>query len=189
MKHAIALLVTAAALFTSCNNSGESATAKDESKKDETKVASASTETKMDYAYTIEHPDYWEIGPKENTKMVLASLKAWETGNVEDAMKDFGDSIDLRFDGYREKLSKDSAKAMFIKQRSMSKAMQITMDDFESVKSTDGKEQWVSMWYRQKWQDQKGVWDSIYQMDDLKIENGKIIVLDEKSRHFAKKKM
>src|SRR3954454_4500460 len=57
MKHAIVLLVTAAALFTSCNNSGESATAKDESKKDETKVASASTETKMDYAYTIEHPD------------------------------------------------------------------------------------------------------------------------------------
>jgi len=35
-----------------------------------------------------------------------------------------------------------------------------------------------------KWTDAKGKTDSVYMMDDLKIENGKITVLDEKSRHF-----
>jgi hypothetical protein len=69
------------------------------------------------------------------------------------------------------------------------KAMQINMHDFESVKSKDGKEEYVSLWYTQKWQDQKDVWDSMSVMDDMRIENGKIVLLDEKTRKFAKKKM
>jgi hypothetical protein len=69
------------------------------------------------------------------------------------------------------------------------KNMSIIMDDFESVISKDRKNEYVSLWYKQKWQDAKGVWDSLSVMDDLKIKDGKIASIDEKIRHYPKKKM
>ena len=67
--------------------------------------------------------------------------------------------------------------------------MQILMSDFESVRSKDGKTEFVYLWYKQKFQDQNGKWDSISGMDDVKIKNGKIIEIDEKIRLYPKKKM
>jgi hypothetical protein len=57
------------------------------------------------------------------------------------------------------------------------------------VKSKDGTQEYVSMWYKQKWQDQKGNWDSVVCMDDMKFVNGKIASIDEKRRKFSKNKM
>jgi hypothetical protein len=177
------LLVLAAGVFFACNSDTKTAS-------DEAKVKAASTEEpKMDYAYTIEHPDNWVTGPKENTKLVLQSLKDFETGNVEACLTAFADSVELRFDEMEGKFSKDSVLAMFTRQRASLKDVKINMGDFESVKSKDGSEQYVSLWYKQKWQDQNGVWDSLSMMDDVKIENGKIVSLDEKSRRYPKKKM
>jgi hypothetical protein len=180
MRQTIILLFVAAA-FAACNNSDKDTKASD------TKVAAA-TDQKMDYAYTIEHPDQWDPGNKENTKMVLASLKAYETGNLDAALKDFADSVDIKFDGQEGKMSKDSIKAMFTDSWKHMKAMQIDMNDFESVKSRVTGVEYVSMWYKQKWQDMKGGWDSLSVMDDCKIKDGKITELDEKIRHFGKKK-
>jgi hypothetical protein len=87
------------------------------------------------------------------------------------------------------KFSKDSIASMFKHERSGLKAMQIDMHDFESVKSKDGKEEYVSLWYTQKLQGQNGAWDSVSVMDDLRIQNGKVVLIDEKTRKFAKKKM
>jgi len=85
--------------------------------------------------------------------------------------------------------SKDSLRKMFTAQRSDLKSMKIYMDDYESVKSKDGKQQYVSLWYKQIWEDKKGNTDSIEQMNDLRIVNGKIASLSEKSRRYPKKKM
>jgi len=182
MKQVLFLFIIAG--MASCN-SGEQTTTTD------TQVKSTTTteEPKMDYAYTIEHPDNWVTGPKENTKMVLQSLKDFENGDVDKSLTAFADSVELRFNEMEGKFSKDSIASMFKRERSGLKAMQINMHDFESVKSKDGKEEYVSLWYTQKWQDQKGVWDSISVMDDMRIQNGKIALLDEKTRKFAKKKM
>jgi hypothetical protein len=176
------LLFLAIGTIVSCN-SGDKKTS------NEAQVKSVATEEpKMDYAYTIEHPDNWVTGSRENTKMVLQSLKDYEMGNIDAAVEPFADSVSLLFDGYEAKLSKDSLKAAFTADRKMSKSLQINMHDFESVKSKDGKTEYVSMWYTQKWEDQKGKWDSASMMDDVKIINGKIAEIDEKMRHFAKKK-
>lgn len=177
------LLVFTVGLFIACNS---------DTKKDsgEAKVKAASAEEpKMDYAYTIEHPDNWETGPKENTKTVLQALKDFETGNIEACLTAFADSVELRFDEMEGKFSKDSVRALFTRSRNAMKDLKIDMGDFESVKSKDGSEQYVSLWYKQKWQDQKGVWDSLSMMNDLKIEKGKIVMLDEKTRRYPKKKM
>jgi len=152
----------------------------------ETKVAAMSTD---DLAYPVKDWADWQPGSTENLKTALQALKDYETGNIEACVHSFADSVHLSFDGFEGRFSKDSVKKMFTTDRQNIKAMQIMMDDYESVKSKDGKREYVSMWYTQKWQDQKGNWDSVFQMDDLRMINGKIASIDEKSRHFPKKKM
>ncbi|MGZ3838844.1 MAG: hypothetical protein ACXVMS_07730 [Flavisolibacter sp.] len=150
--------------------------------------AAATAEPPLEYAYKIDHPDNWVPGPRENTQMVLQSLKSFENGDIDASLTAFADSVELRFDGMEGKFSRDSVRALFSKDRKAAKQMKIDMEDFESVRSKDGRDQWVSLWYKQKWQDQKGVWDSLAIMDDLKIVKGKVALLDEKSRHYPRKK-
>lgn len=173
----------AAALF-ACNSS-ETKTA-EEVKPGETKVASLSVN---DLPYAVKEWADWQPGNMEHAKMAMQSLKDFQEGNIEASLKYFADSIELRFDDVNGKFSKDSVLKMFTKFRSMSKTIDIQMDDFESVKSKDGKQEYVSLWYKQKWQDQRGNWDSVICMDDMKIVEGKIATLDEKTRRFPKKKM
>ena len=63
------------------------------------------------------------------------------------------------------------------------------MDDWESVISKDKSMEYVSLWYKEMWEDAKGKKDSLEQMDDLRMKNGKIIGLNEKSRKLSAKKM
>jgi hypothetical protein len=183
MRQAFLLLCSAAFLF-ACNNS-DTKTA-DETKVADTKVAAMST---SDLAYPKEDWGDWQPGSVDNLKMVLQSLKDFETGNIDASLNVFADSIELKFDEMEGKFSKDSVAKMFKAHRGSWKSVQIDMDDYETVKSRDGKKEYVSMWYKQKWQDQKGTWDSLVCMDDLKIEQGKIVSIDEKTRKPAKKKM
>ncbi len=62
----------------------------------------------MNYPYTIDHPDYWNMGSSENTMVALSALKAYENGNIPEAMKYFGDSIHLQFDAWDKTLPADS---------------------------------------------------------------------------------
>ena len=59
------------------------------------------------------------------------------------------------------------------------------MSDWESVIAADKSEEWVTLWYKQYQTDKKGVTDSLGVVDDCKIVNGKIVVLDEKIQHLG----
>ena len=146
-----------------------------------------SSNAKMDYAYTIKNPDQWEQGDKTNTMNVLKSLKAYENGNIDETVSYFGDSVQLRFDEMDVKLSNDSLKAMFKKSRAANKSLKVDMHDWESVKGKVTNDEYVSLWYTQTWEDMKGKVDSLSVMNDIKIKNGKIVELDEKTRKFPKK--
>ena len=56
------------------------------------------------------------------------------------------------------------------------------MGDWESVISKDKKEEWVTLWYSQTWEDMNGKTDSLAVIDDLRLKDGKIIRLDEYTR-------
>lgn len=180
MKRAFVFI--AAALF-ACNSSD---TKTSDTKMGDTKVAAMST---SELAYPIKDWPDWQPGSSDHLKLALQALKDFETGNIDGCMSAFTDSIELRFDDMQGKFPKDSVTKWFKADRSNLKAVQIDMEDYESVKSKDGKQEYVSMWYKQKTQDQKGNWDSVICMDDMKIVNGKIASIDEKRRHFPKKKM
>lgn len=173
-------MVFAAILF-SCNSE-----TKDANTKEETKTEPAE---QLTYAYTLKDrpADNWDRGDQKNVVMVLNSLKAWENNNLDEALKDFADSIQFTMDGFDAKLSKDSTKRMLQAMRANLKSFSIEMEDYETVISKDKKNEWVSLWYKEKWTDNKGVTDSIFYMDDVKISNGKITAIDEKGRKFPKK--
>lgn len=149
-------------------------------------VAASSTE-KIDYAYTprTHQPDNWDRGDQKNVALVLNSLKAWADGNVEECLKYFADSVTIQWDGFDQKISKDTLRKWF---NHDTYSVQINMDDYETVTSKDKKDNWVSLWYTEIHTDKGGKVDSVFNMDDLKIENGKIALLDQKTRKFPKPK-
>ena len=176
MKKLLAIFLASMALG-ACNTKSSS----------NTEVAADSTATvptaeKVNYPYTIDHPDNWNIGKNENTATALTALKAYEEGNVEKSIAQFADSVHLQFDALDTTLSKDSLKTMFTRMRSMVKSMNIKMSDWESVISKDGKEEWVTIWYKQNWEDNQGKKDSADIIDDVRLKDGKIIRLDEYTR-------
>jgi hypothetical protein len=163
-------------VFSSCNEQG---TESKDVAKDSTTVP---TPPMMNYPYTIDHPDNWDMGSTANTMVALSALKGYETGNIAECMKYFGDSVQLQFDAFDKKLPADSVQALFTKSRGAMKSMEVKMSDWESVISKDKKEEWVTLWYSQKWEDMKGKKDSANVIDDLKLKDGKIIRLDEYTR-------
>jgi hypothetical protein len=152
--------------------------------KDTTKDSTAApgTATPVNYAYTIDHPDNWEVGSTANTAVALNALKAWEDGKLDESLKYFGDSVRLQFDGLNKKLSNDTVKAILTNARNNYKTVKVKMYDWESVISKDKSEEWVTIWYTQSWETTKGVKDSVDVINDLQLKNGKIIRLSEYTR-------
>ncbi|MGN6247827.1 MAG: hypothetical protein ACTHNG_05695 [Ginsengibacter sp.] len=136
----------------------------------------------VNYPYTIDHPDYWKMGSSANTQTALTALKGYEEGDIDKSVAQFADSVHLQFDALDITVPKDSLKAMFTRMRSNLKSMNVKMGDWESVVSKDGQEEWVTMWYKQTWEENNGKKDSADIIDDVRLKNGKIIRLDEYTR-------
>ncbi|MDQ6755721.1 MAG: hypothetical protein M3004_02185 [Bacteroidota bacterium] len=175
MKRLILFFLTGIAF--SCNDQG---TNKD-AMKDSTATTTTSSAT-LNYPYKIDHPDNWDMGNSANTMTVLNAVKAFQDGNVVESAKYFGDSVHLQFDGLDKKVSHDSLVTWLTKMRNDYKSMDVKMSDWESVVSKDKKQEWVTLWYRQKWEDMKGNKDSADFVDDLQLKDSKIIRLDEYTR-------
>ncbi len=176
-----AVVVTAAA----CNNDAATSTAAggDSTKAGETKMADVKL---PEMAFPLDKPyKNWQPGNPQHAAMVMKSLKGFIDGDMNAAIQDFGDSVELGFDYYQTKLSKDSLKASFTMQRANYTSIKIKMSDWESVIAADKSEEWVTLWYKQYQTDKKGVVDSVAVVDDCKIVNGKIVVLDEKIQHLG----
>ena len=161
-----------AGIVLSCNSGQTNAT---DAGKD---TSSAST----NYPYTIDHPDYWEMGSTANTMIALSSLKAWEEGKIDESLKYFGDSVHMEFDGLDKKMSNDSVKAMLGNAFNGFNSVHIKMNDWESVISKDKAEEWVTIWYSQHWETKAGVKDSAAIVNDFQMKDGKIIRLSEYTR-------
>ena len=168
-------------VMAACNNAAENKTTADGS---ETKDASEVT-----LPFPLEQPyRNWQIGGTENVVAAMNSLKAFVDSDAKALAASLGDSIDIQLDYYHEKLSRDSAVSMFMAHRQTYNTITITMYDYESVVSADKKDEWVTIWYKQAWTDNKGKADSMNVIDDCKMQNGKMVQLDEKIQHFPVKK-
>lgn len=140
---------------------------------------------KPNYAYSIDKPDNWDmVADPKNTEIAMNALKAFEDNKIDECVSYFADSVRWRFDYVDAKLGKDSLKAFMTEGRKSFASLKVNMHDFESVVSKDKKENYVTMWYTQVFTDAAGKVDSTAIINDIKIENGKIVELSEASRHF-----
>ena len=174
-------------LAVSCNSSSDS---KDTKTADTTKMADAkmgdTKAEKLDLPYTLDRAyAEWQPGNEQYAVTVMKGLKAFENGDINACMDAFGDSVRIGFDHMQAKLGKDSLKSILTRQRAMLSSIKVKMEDWESVISADKKEEWVTLWYKQIQTNKKGITDSLVVVDDAKIVNGKMVVLDEKTQHLG----
>jgi len=168
----------------SCNNEEKN---KATTETTETKTA-APAEVKLPFPLAMPYRHWQIVENNDNTIAAMNSLKAFVDKDYTAMAASFGDSIEIRLDGYVAKLSRDSATKVLSAQRPMYNDLTITMYDYESVISADKKDEYVTIWYKQAWKDAKGKGDSLNIVDDCKMQNGKMIELDEKIQRFPAKK-
>ncbi len=180
------ILFAGLALFAfSCNNKDDKS---DSKSSDSTKMTSTNTE-KLEYPYALNEPyKDWQPGDQVHAVNAMKSLKAWQDNKIAESLSYFGDSVDVRFDNFQKKVSHDSLTSILGGSRNGYTNVDIKMEDWESVISRDGKDQWITMWYKQITTDKKGKTDSLEVINDAKFVNGKIVILDEYIQHLAAKK-
>lgn len=115
------------------------------------------------------------------------ALKAYETGKVDESASYFADSMQFTADNIDVKISRDTLKSWFAGMWQNTKSIRVEMNDYESVISKDKKEEFVTLWFKEIVTDKSGKVDSLAYVDDIGFKNGKIISMDEKTRHYPAK--
>lgn len=166
--------------MTACNNA--------DNKTSTAATTDAAPAAELKLPYTLAEPyKNWSIGSNENVAAAMNGLKAFVDNDFATLASVIGDSLSLDFDLFQAKLSRDSALNFFKAGRPMYNDLKITMYDYVSVISADKKAEWVTLWYKQVWTDAKGVADSVNMVNDIRLENGKMVELNEKASRFMKK--
>lgn len=179
MKKLFVLLSAAAFLF-SCN-ADNTATVKGAADSTET------TKTEpLNLPFKIAKTPDWEMGDPAHVATAMNTLKAFVDNDMTGIRQYLADSVEFYADNVRFQGSKDSLIKFFTDLRGKVDTIEIEMQDYESVKSKGRGEEWVSMWYVETDQAKNGTRDSSMVMDDIKIVNGKVAIIDSKGRRLAK---
>ncbi len=141
--------------------------------KEQTNDANAAIDT---YAYNLEKPNNWEISDNTNTKNVLSALKAWETGQMSEAVKYFADTIHVKFDGMDQMMPNDSLKVFF--EQIWNDSFLINMKEWNSAVSKDKGTEKVTLTYGESWKNETGGKDSVDVINNFVVKDGKITTFD-----------
>ena len=182
MKQLIVIFCLSIA-FAGCNNA-----ATKEAGSDSTGTATKPA-AEVTLPFKLEKPyKNWQMGSTENVVAAMGALKAFVDKDFTALGPYIGDSVQVRMDYFAAKLSRDSAVKVFTGARAAYNDLVVTMYDYESVISADKTEEYVTIWYKETWKNEKGVADSLAIVNDFKMKAGKMIELDEKVQHYPVKK-
>jgi len=179
MKKILLLLLPAIILF-ACNNektSTETTTSDTTDKKNEN----------LNLPYTLDRTPDWEKGDDAHVALAMNTLRAFEVNDMNAIQQYLADSVEFYADNISFKGTKDSLVKPFTGFRNSMDTMYVKMQDYESVKSKNRGEDWVSLWYVETNTPKGGKTDSAMVMDDIKIVNGKVAVIDSKARRLTKR--
>lgn len=142
-----------------------------------------------DYPYQLKETyKDWQAGKQENAIMVLKMVKAWENKNAAECASYFADTVTMNMDYFAGKMPNDSILAFVESGYANNESITVEMQDWESVVSADGKDEWVTLWYKQTIVDKDGKSETLNIVNDAKIENGKIVLFDEYIQHLPMEK-
>jgi hypothetical protein len=171
MKHLLLPVLVCAVLF-SCKN------------KAATEQSPADTATKIDFPFKPKYSIKWEKGDDKNALIVLTCLKKYVAGDVKGAAENFADTCTFIGDNFFFNGKRDSLVTILSQIRGDMTTVTKEFDSWITTYAPEKKDTWVTLWYTEKWTDKKGKKDSLYYVDDVLLKNGKILVYDEKIRHF-----
>ena len=151
-------------------------------------TAAAKTDT-LKLAYTLNKQHDWEINSDQhNLQAALNAIKAFENNDTTAMKALIADSILVHYEGGEFKGKREDFLKAIKQEMDMYKNLHIVMEDWESVIAKDKSEEWVSLWYKQKWQNEKGGADSLQVYNDVQFKNGKLIKWVDYSRHYTPQK-
>jgi len=137
-----------------------------------------------DYPYSLkENYKDWQTGKQENAILVLNMVKAWETQNAAECASYFADTAMMNLDYFSAELPNDSILGLVETGYGNIESISVEMQDWESVVSADGKDEWVTLWYTQTIVDKEGKAETMNIVNDAKIVNGKIAIFNEYVQH------
>lgn len=149
--------------------------------------STAATETEsVALPYTVDHAPDWEWGSQANVAVAMNTLKAYVDNDMTTMGQYLADSVEFHADMVRFKGTRDSLVKFLTAHRAEEDSINIRMHDYESVKSKARGEEWVAMWYTETNKPKGGSMDSTMVMDDIKIVNGKVAIIDTKGRRLVK---
>ncbi|NTS39803.1 hypothetical protein HRG84_02705 [Flavisolibacter sp. BT320] len=185
MKKVFLLLLPAAFLF-ACN--ADDATVKGTTDSTTTVTTEPSAESEnVSLPYTVAKTPDWERGSLANVALAMNTLKAYVDNNLTGIRQYLADSVEFYADNVAFKGTGDSLVKFFTAHRSKMDTIAVRMHDYESVRSKSRGEEWVSLWYTETNRPKGMAMDSAMVMDDIKIVNGKVAVIDSKGRRLVKK--
>lgn len=139
------------------------------------------------YAYTIFHPNRWEIDTNHtNTAIALKVLKACEKNDTSEMRNFFADTVIAGFEGTSFEGPRSKFLAMVYNERSGLKKVNNKLYNCQSVVSKDQTEGWITTWLLQTTTDLKDKTDSVEYVYDTQFKNGKIIMWNKYMRHLKK---
>lgn len=170
-------MLAAGSLFACNNKTSDTGTVRTDS--------SAKNET-ANLPYLLARTPDWEKGNSDNVAIAMNTLKAFEVNDMNALQQYLADSVEFYVDNLSFRGTKDSLVQLMTTHRRGIDTMWIRMHDYETVKSKDRGEEWVSLWYTETTKPNGKNIDSTMVMDDIKIVNGKVALIDSKIRHLVK---
>jgi hypothetical protein len=174
------LFLLVASLFLACNNENKDA------KKNPNEITLRSEGKELELPYKVTKLSDWERGDDKNIPIPMILLRCYEIKDFVSIKNYLADTVEFNFNNGQFRGSKDQFVKFLKNFRDQRTNVQITMNDYETVTSKPRKEDWVSLWYTEIVTDRTGKVDSASVMDDYRIVNGKVAVIDTKHRRLGK---
>jgi hypothetical protein len=157
--------VFAFAMIASCSN---------EKKKDDKTGDDKKMSDNVSLPYKADYSDF-KMGDPNHTKMVLDFYKTFEENRMDDGKAMLADTVAVSFaDGNKFMGTADSLVSLGKQVRSSYSAYKVTIDACMAVHANDKNEDWVLVWDKSYFTDQKGKVDSAGGQSYWQIKNGKI---------------
>ena len=150
------LFLCSLAAFAACN-SGSDTKADSMSSKDSTATAADT----IAYQYPTDYSSKFEMGDPKNVTTIFELYKDWDNNNLDNSKNRFADSVSLMFgSGDMMAGSRDSIIARSKSFRNGLGTVSTQVHAVVPLRSTDKKEDWVLVWFKEYRTDAKGKKDS-----------------------------
>ncbi len=138
--------------------------------------------------YTATYSSNWSTDISDNDlNTVLLTYKYWQDGNLKALINTFADTLNFEsWEGVTYKLTHADVETLWKPLRDSMSKVEIRMDAWHKMYSTDKKQAFVVTWYVETDTYKNGKVDSANWHDVNLIENGKIVWYSQYRRPFKK---